>query len=247
MTFRAPMSPEPSHDLPARESSRPGNTSTTVLIRVQLNPRSRTVRRDLGDAAQMHRTVMSLAPDGLGETPRRRAGLLYRIDESPDHLLLLVQGDHTLRPDRLPPGYGQAAVKDLAPMFTALDGGLAVRYRIVANPIRQIRPDAGPVADGSGRPGRGKPKALYGADALTWWQQRAESAGLAIRTTSVTRVRAAYAGSGPSTRLLHVLTRFEGLAVIQDPEKVRTAVIGGIGKGKSYGAGLLTLAPALRG
>jgi CRISPR system Cascade subunit CasE len=36
---------------------------------------------------------------------------------------------------------------------------------------------------------------------------------------------------------------FDGLAVITDPEHVRAAVCEGIGRGKSYGCGLLSLAP----
>jgi CRISPR system Cascade subunit CasE len=37
--------------------------------------------------------------------------------------------------------------------------------------------------------------------------------------------------------------QFDGLLAIADPEAARGAVLAGIGKGKSYGFGLLSLAP----
>ncbi|WP_425271601.1 type I-E CRISPR-associated protein Cas6/Cse3/CasE [Nocardia neocaledoniensis] len=42
----------------------------------------------------------------------------------------------------------------------------------------------------------------------------------------------------------HVATRFDGIATIHDVDLVRSAVADGIGRGKSYGCGLLSLLPA---
>jgi len=36
---------------------------------------------------------------------------------------------------------------------------------------------------------------------------------------------------------------FEGIARITDPELTRRSLLGGVGAGKAYGLGLLTLAP----
>lgn len=107
---------------------------TAVIARIRLNPHSRAVQRDLRDATQMHRTVMRLAPDNLGNSPRHTAGLLYRIDESSSASVLLVQAQH-IDAHRLPADYGHAEIKDLAPMFAALRKGMAVNYRIVVNPV----------------------------------------------------------------------------------------------------------------
>jgi CRISPR system Cascade subunit CasE len=42
----------------------------------------------------------------------------------------------------------------------------------------------------------------------------------------------------------HSLLRYDGTATVIDPDALHDAVIHGIGRGKPYGAGLLSLAPA---
>src|SRR5690606_3048584 len=62
-----------------------------ALARIRLNPHSRDVQRDLRDATQMHRTVMRMVPDNLGDAPRQQTGLLYRLEETDTSSTLLVQ------------------------------------------------------------------------------------------------------------------------------------------------------------
>ena len=40
----------------------------------------------------------------------------------------------------------------------------------------------------------------------------------------------------------HAVVRFDGIGVVTDPDALRAAVLTGIGRGKSYGCGLLSLA-----
>ncbi|WP_349632395.1 type I-E CRISPR-associated protein Cas6/Cse3/CasE [Streptomyces lydicamycinicus] len=47
-------------------------------------------------------------------------------------------------------------------------------------------------------------------------------------------------------RITHARTRFDGIAHIKDTELLRQRILDGIGRGKAYGCGLLTLAPASR-
>jgi CRISPR system Cascade subunit CasE len=226
-------------------------TTTATLTRIRLNRRSRAVRRDLTDTAHLHKTVMLLAPNGLGEHPRNKAGLLFRLEDTTDDTppTLLIQSHQPPGLTRLPPDYGSAETRALHPMFQALTPGRAVRYRITANAsaVRRVLDGHQPVNNKHG----GKTVALYGDDALAWWQRRAHQAGLALTTTDTTparfrRPRPAFGPGetghtpGPS----HVLTRFDGIATITDPEQLRHALLTGIGRGKSYGAGLLSLAPA---
>jgi CRISPR system Cascade subunit CasE len=44
----------------------------------------------------------------------------------------------------------------------------------------------------------------------------------------------------------HSLVRYDGTGLITDPEALTQALVAGIGRAKSYGAGLLSLAPATR-
>ncbi|CAM5444419.1 type I-E CRISPR-associated protein Cas6/Cse3/CasE [Streptomyces hirsutus] len=207
-----------------------------VIARIRLNPHSRDVQRDLRDATQMHRTVMRMVPDGLGDAPRHQAGLLYRLDETDTSSTLLVQAAR-LDPAHLPTGYGQADVKSLAPMFTALRKGLGVRYRIVLNPAKRERLSL----EEKGTRGRIVP--LSGADADQWWLRRAAEAGLDLHVLTPISMEPARPRGRDAPRMRHSLLRYDGTAAVTDPDALRDAVIHGIGRGKPYGAGLLSLAP----
>jgi CRISPR system Cascade subunit CasE len=209
------------------------------LTRIRLNRRSPAVRRDLDDAVNLHKTLMRLAPNALGPQARQQAGLLFRLDHQPAPTLLIQTAQP---PDltALPATYGTAQTRDLTPMFAALTPGLLVRYRITANASTR-QPDREDHRLGGPRK-RGKVIHLTGEQALTWWNRRATSAGLDLHTTDATRCafRTRPGEPGPC----HPLTRFDGIATITDPDSLIHALTTGIGRGKPYGAGLLTLAPA---
>ncbi|MER7875047.1 type I-E CRISPR-associated protein Cas6/Cse3/CasE [Streptomyces solisilvae] len=208
-----------------------------VIARIRLNPYSREVQRDLRDATQMHKTVMRMAPDGLGDSPRQRAGILYRLDETDTSSTLLVQAAQ-LAPSLLPSGYGQADTKSLAPMLTALRKGLAVHYRIVLNPAKRERLSLGE----KGKRGRIMP--LSGADADQWWLRRATDAGLQPHILTPTAMQPVRPRGQNTPGMRHSLIRYDGTATVTDADALRHAVLNGIGRGKPYGAGLLSLAPA---
>ncbi|CAM5648827.1 CRISPR-associated endoribonuclease Cse3 [Streptomyces viridochromogenes] len=208
-----------------------------LIARIRLNPHSRDVQRDLRDATQMHRTVMRMVPDNLGDAPRQQGGLLYRLEETDTSSTLLVQAA-TLDPARLPAGYGQADVKSLAPMFTALRKGLGVRYRIVLNPAKRERLSL----EAMGKRGRIMP--LSGAEADQWWLRRAAEAGLDLHVMTPTSMEPARPRGRDAPRMRHSLLRYDGTATVTDPDALETAVVHGIGRAKAYGAGLLSLAPA---
>lgn len=203
---------------------------TAWLTRVVLNPRHPAVRRDLTDAAGMHQRVMSMLPDDLGDQPRREAGVLYRLDTTVDATLLLVQT--TLRTDltKLPDGYGATATRDITALLAALSDEMPVHYRIAANPSKRAA---------SGRD-KGSLVALSGVAAESWWHHKAEQHGLALQTLTAVAQPAART---KESKMRHAVTRFDGRAIITNVDQTRQAVLGGIGRGRAYGCGLLSLAP----
>jgi CRISPR system Cascade subunit CasE len=208
---------------------------TLWLTRILPDLRHPAVRRDLADAVRLHQRVMSLMPDTLGEQARRQAGVLYRLEETRAGTQLLIQTH--LKPNfaKLPNGYGATAIRDLGPLLAALGKSTGVHYRLAANTCKRL----GRTAEHPG-----KIVALRGEAAEQWWAQRAERHGLALRTVSATSMADATGQRQGSPRIKHAVTRFDGIAIVTDPDVLRTALHDGIGRGKSHGCGLLTLALA---
>lgn len=213
---------------------------TATLARIQLNPHSKDVQRDLRDARELHRTMMRLLPPSDDADARQAHGLLFRLEVEPHATYIHLQATSTLHPDRLPPQYGHAQTKDLTPMFRALRDGLGLRYRIAANPTK--RTSLPPEERGK----RGPVTPLTGAEADQWWLRQATKAGLHLHTLLPTPLPPARRPRGQDNRpqMRHSLIRFDGTATVTDVEALTRAVLAGIGRGKPYGAGLLSLAPA---
>ncbi|MFD9483599.1 type I-E CRISPR-associated protein Cas6/Cse3/CasE [Streptomyces sp. NPDC059991] len=236
----------------------PSATARAWLTHISLNPASRAVQRDLTHADTLHRRVMTLLPHHLGASPRAHAGLLFRLDtDAATAPVLLVQSRIAPDTSRLPHGYGHIQVREMHALFSALRPGLSVRYRILGNTVRRCGRNS--------TAGRFKQAiALHGEDAAQWWSERARAAGLTLHTllaepaetlttrhTHDTTAPPAQpapphpATAPPPTRVLvpHQATLFQGTATIHDPQTAQEALLHGIGRSKSYGCGLLSLAP----
>lgn len=231
----------------------------TWLTKITPDLGSRRARACFGSAGELHRLVIKLASHSLSEerakSPRQRAGLLFRLEEIQGAPLLLVQSANALNADALGAGFGSMVERDLTPFLNGLEKGAEVRYRIAAAPSKRLgrsENNAGRLGDRAeelgelAQPGkRTYTRPLFGEQAEEWWRQRAERHGLDLSEVAST-------GSGPAldpgrsgkrSVRIHV-TRFDGHAVVRDPDALREAVRSGIGRGKSFGCGMLSLAPA---
>lgn len=200
------------------------------LVRIKPDLRNRTANNDLRDIVAVHRRVMTLVPDGLGPAPRRHAGVLFRIDQSETGPVVLVQT--AVQPDlsRLPERFGTVDTREIGPLLKAIRPGLRVHYRIAANTSKRAQHGAD----------AGKVVPLTGHDVQAWWTTRATSHGLSLEQVH-TNPQPAMIGRSKAVR--HAVTRFDGTAVVSDVDLVRAALLAGIGRGKSFGCGLLSLAP----
>lgn len=224
------------------------------LSRLTLEPRSRPVRRDIADRHGLHRTVMAAFPDDSGG--RATLGVLFRIEIEHALPLLYVQSNDMPDWSHLPEGYlhddwlGDAnpAVRDLGPAWSTLTTGRELRFRLQANPSKRVRSES---AQGTGPrvPLRGS------EECLEWLRRKAGAGGFELidvgDASGVPAVRAVDTGlahgwrphGDERQRLTISGVRFDGRLRIVDATAFLSTLGTGIGPGKAYGFGLLSIAP----
>lgn len=241
------------------------------LSRLLLNPRSRAVRLDLADCHNLHRTILRAFPQAPAQDTgaRDHFDVLYRLDEdrlAHGGLTLLVQsgvvpGWSHLADDYLVSTSGDLenpACKSVDHVYDGLAQGMTLAFRLRANPTKKIDTRSGP--DGQRRNGK-RVELRDEAMQLDWLRRKGEQNGFALLATKVnphvpdTRAGAMdkVTGLRPSNghdteeqthkRLTFGSVLFEGRLHVTDPEALRHGIVHGIGSGKAYGFGLLSLAP----
>jgi CRISPR system Cascade subunit CasE len=228
------------------------------LSRLVLNPRHRSVRRDLADCHGLHRTIMAAFADlgGTADSARARLAVLFRVEvgEGAAPVVLVQSGG---KPDWscLEPGYLQsrAAWKEIGEMVGRLEVGRRLRFRLRGNPTRTITRE-GPEG------GRWQVRVeLHGEEEwLGWLRRKGEQHGfrlLGARAAvqvpdvrcaprgKVTGARMDGGGAGEKRRLTLFGVEFEGRLEVVERELFLAALRNGIGHGKAYGFGLLSIAP----
>jgi CRISPR system Cascade subunit CasE len=229
------------------------------LSRLVPNLRNREARRDLADCMAMHRTLMSALPDKLSSIGGARAegGLLYRVESvASGAIWLLVQSallpdwthlpEFWLHPDAAP------QVKEITEALGRIELGSVLRFKLVANPTRKICTKSS--ADGSKNNGK-RVQLRDEEEWLAWLDRKARESGFrlkAVRAAShVPDVRSGRdlratgrqsRPDGSSSRLTFYGVVFEGRLEVIDPALFHACLRAGIGPGKAYGYGLLSLA-----
>lgn len=232
------------------------------LSRLILNLANRAVQRDLADCQQMHRTLMSLFPQTGEPSSRAALGVLFRVEEGRGGTPASVLLQSKVPPDwsRLVPGYAappvagevNPACKPIGERYATIAKGARLAFRLRANPTKKVDTKSAP--DGARRNGRRV--ILKGEDAqVEWLARKAEESGFALVAV---RARPGAAGGrqtghrntegagGARATLTFGAVLFEGELEVTDPVKFRVALAEGIGPGKAYGFGLLSVAPLSR-
>ncbi|MEU6867755.1 type I-E CRISPR-associated protein Cas6/Cse3/CasE [Streptomyces sp. NPDC046876] len=209
-------------------------TQTVHLAQLRLEERSREVHRDLTDATSLHNRVQALFPDNLGPQPRAATNTLFRVEREQSGPVLLVQSTLPINRSGLPAGYARDIdYRDLGPLLDWGREGRVVRYRIDTHPsMSQSVPGQ-----------RGKRIPLRGEEALQWWERQAVKAGLENQLALDIPQSDVRARRGAAKPVRYSVIRFEGVARITDPAALRAAITSGIGRGRAYGLGLLSIAP----
>lgn len=220
------------------------------LTVMRLDPHSPAVQRDLRDPNSLHQTVMRAFPLIMDPEHKARAywSVLHRLEfeRRTGRVLLYVQSgpapDWSLLPADylLVDGVPNPAVKLVAEAYERISAGRVLRFRLRANPTRKIDTKSGP--DGERRNGRRVP--LTGLDAqVGWLARKAEKHGFELLQATIAATGAAELMRSHSTGRTFQGVLFEGRLVVRDPERFREALARGIGPGKAFGMGLLSVGP----
>ena len=203
------------------------------LSKLTLDPRHLGARRDLADAYEMHRTLArAFAPDESSAPAR----FLWRLEpprsgDVPSDVLVQSGMAGRWSVVEALDGYTRALQPNkLVDLDAFVRAGMEYRFRLVAN--------ATVTRDGK------RLGLLSEEEQLAWLSRQGGRHGFVvldvIRLAS-TRLGARSGRDRPA--LTFQSARFEGLLTIEDPGKVASALTGGIGHGKAFGLGMLSLAP----
>lgn len=227
------------------------------LSQLALNIRDRLARRDLASPYEMHRTLMNSYPYPRVE---HQCDLLFRVEPSKNGVpTVLVQTRE------LPDWSGQSdsyllRAPESKPFDFAVTPGQRLRFRLRANPTKRV-------ASKNERLGSvmaGKRVGLATEfDQIQWLLRKASAGGFRIPGEWVDakdpetgepvqlpnfRVDAIPEGNARNDKKdqagKFIAVRFEGVLIVTDPTLFQAAVVGGIGSGKAFGFGLLSVAPA---
>lgn len=200
------------------------------LVQLSLDLSMSVVRRDLGNSYDMHRTLSRAFIDIENDRVNR---FLWRLEPSLSgrQPVVLVQSES--------PGSWDRVIDELA-------GGVSIqtkqfdldamctdhrtfRFRLLANPtVARL----------------GKRWGLVTADAqLAWLARQAERAGFAVQAGLVTGSDVQHCKKKDSIRISLRRACFDGILQMTDKPALQRAVRIGIGPGKAFGCGLLSLVP----
>lgn len=173
------------------------------------------LKRFRDSAETRHRLVMGIFPQGLGSTPRSEASILFRGENSAKSAYFLIRS--SLMPVALP------GVKTLEEDFSHLTSESAVTFRLTLSPIRR----------------QGKvERFLSDFDAIEELLQEKLTPALEELKLVSTRDETVYRQGG---KAFVKLVQCDGVATVRDSQALEEALVKGVGRNKSYGAGLLTV------
>jgi len=202
------------------------------LTRLTLDPRSAQARRDLGDAYEMHRTLARAFAADAQSPPAR---FLWRLEAGSNAWatpVVLVQAAVEADWSALQalPNYLQRPVesKRLA-LEKWVEGGGRYRFRLQANPTVTRQ---------------GKRYGLVGeAEQLAWLERQGERHGFSVEAALATASDVLASRKGESRISLQRVC-FEGRLQVKELAEFSRALTQGIGPGKAFGCGLLSVARA---
>lgn len=219
------------------------------LSRMRLDLSLRKTMMALASPKLLHGAVEDSFPQRAPFDPndheaRRRMRKLWRIDRLGGNCYLLLLSEE--KPDMTAAvrelGISEEAweTKDISPLLARVTDGSEWHFRLTANPtIRKTARD---------KSQRGELHAhITVGHQKDWLAKRAEKHGFKLGADTFDVVHSRWlrfrkASTGTAIVTLLSVT-YEGILQVTDAERFRSALTGGIGRGKAYGMGLITIIP----
>ncbi len=229
------------------------------LSRIYLNPLRIGAQRLLSNPQRMHAAVLG----GLSRQPvdervlwrperngDRRASVLVLTQSSPSWEHLVEQAGWPASDDP------QALMRSYEPVLVRTERGREFRFRLRANPVSATRSPVKPSHEQQRRL-QAAPRARgvrvahrTAAHQLEWLRSRVEAWGFSLRDEGAAgdavrlteRERLSFPKSSGQRVVLQTAT-YEGIIRVDDADRARASLVKGVGAGRAYGCGLITLAP----
>ena len=203
------------------------------LSRVELDPIRRSTMTALAAPQKFHGAVESAFS---GERRRR----LWRLDRLGEKLYLLLLSEEMPDLSGVVEQFGTGVApesRNYDPLLARITPGSRWQFRLAANPTKSCKDAQKPAVRGT-----------VAAHCTTqyqkqWLLDRAAKHGFALTEDSftVTRVQWHHFAKGGTRPVSLLAVTYEGVLQVTDPEAFRNLLCQGMGRGKAYGLGLLTV------
>jgi CRISPR system Cascade subunit CasE len=201
------------------------------LSKLVLNERDRVVQGDLSNAHALHQRIMQAFPDEQQENPRAHWNVLFR--QEPNSSIVLVQSSvepnwthlsncYLIQPPNL-------ASVDFA--ASRLEPRRVLQFRLKANPSKRDKQSRKLIG------------MFHQTDQIAWLERQANQHGFKLLGVDVIPTPNVFGVKEEGKAPIRILTvMYQGILEIADSALFINAMQQGIGRGRSYGCGLLSVA-----
>lgn len=238
-----------------------------------MNSQNSQVLKDIGDFYELHRTLSNAFPQKSGaKSYREEFKILYRLEyfEGKGCPVLLVQSAIIPHWEAIQEKYSgyfleQPQSKSLNPLMERLNNNQICIFRLKANPVKRPPPQKN--SENSSRGKTNRIPIINEQQLVEWISKKGEKeAGfkiltlksssskdifdLLIQSLPISRISTPYRfQKKKSNKKKNAITLqgvlFEGHLVITDVNKFKAKMVTGIGPGKAFGFGLLSIIPII--
>lgn len=209
------------------------------LTRMELDTRKRNTMKALVSLNMLHGAIEAAFP---GERTRK----LWRIDRVGQHCYLLLLSDkepvlkHAAEQFGFPEREKPWETKDYHSLLKRVEKDTVWRFRLVANPTKSS----------SNR--KDKRGTIHAHNTIfyqkKWLLERCEKNGFLVKEDQVavteSKWQRFYKGMERRMPVTLLSVTYEGILSVTDAEEFQKTLLEGMGRGKAYGMGMLTIAKA---